>query len=80
VRQEKKEENMDKRKRVFRVPTDRLPEATAAMNYTGDFFRSRVCDVIPQGPESLVVVELDGSYPFIENEWEVFIITAKEPG
>lgn len=71
---------IDTRCQVFRVLTINLPKATAAMNYRGRerFFASRVVQVIPQGRMSLLVVETEGSYPFIEAQWEQFIVKDAE--
>ena len=69
---------MEKRIEVFRVRMSDLPKATGWMNYSGDFFHSRVTDVHIDGETALVTVELDGYYPYITNQWEELYITEDE--
>jgi hypothetical protein len=69
---------MDKHIEVYNVRTDDLPRATKAMNCDrGSFFKSRVLEVRTGDEISLVVVELDGYYPYITNQWN-FILSADE--
>ena len=68
---------MDKHIHVYRVRTESLPRATEAMNGSWDFFHSRVLEVRTGDRISLVVVELDGYYPYITNKWD-FILSAEE--
>lgn len=60
---------------VYMISTRDLPLATKEMNGYWDCFNSRVIAVKLDitDYESLVVVEHEGSYPFITNQWEKFI-------
>lgn len=51
-----------------------LPRATIEMNCFSDSFESRVVEIISGEDNSIVIVELDGSYPYITNKWESFIL------
>ena len=63
-----------KKIRAYKVRNGDLPLATEKMNYYGDSFESKVKEIITGGTSSVVIVELDGSYPYIENEWNEFVI------
>ncbi len=54
--------------RAFQVQPYNLTLATQKMNYSGDGFQSRVVQII-YGEPCIVIVEMDGSYPFITNQW-----------
>jgi hypothetical protein len=63
----------DLRIEVYPVINTNLPEATKLMNRKSDQFESRVVEIIVGDRESLVIVELKGSYPFITEQWEKVI-------
>lgn len=76
------------RTRAFRVRTSDLPEATKKMTYnpsgppTADMpFSSKVVAVFPPSPAgnslaSIVIVEMQGDYPYITEQWNPFIVEA----
>lgn len=64
--------------RAYKVRNDNLPKITGMMNSSDLFFRSEVTDVIVGENASIVIVKMEGSYPFIENQWEKFIVKEDE--
>ena len=66
----------DKYIKVFKVRNEDLPRATTLMNYSSinESFRSRVINIIAGNSESMVMVEMIDSYPYITNEWEEVIV------
>ena len=65
--------NTELRIKVYPVINTNLPEATNLMNENGDYFESRVVEIIVGEWESLVIVELKGSYPYITDKWKLVI-------
>ncbi len=57
---------------AYRVRNGDLPEATRAMNSRHEWFGARVEAIIVGELASIVIVELNGRYPFVENEWEKY--------
>jgi len=69
---------------AYMIYVDDLPKATKMMNYTCDFFSSRVLNIkvrrsLHRGRSiAIVFVEIVGSNPFIINEWEEVIVDMEE--
>lgn len=60
---------------AYKIKTEDLPLATTKMNYReGSFFESSVINIMPNGSISTVIVNINGFYPFITNQWNEFII------
>ncbi len=61
-------------KRVYKVFITDLPRATLEMNVSSAGFSSEVTDVIVLDKFSaLLVVDIRGVYPYITEQWKVFI-------
>ena len=65
--------NAELRIKVYPVINTNLPEATNLMNEKGDYFESRVIEIMVGEWESLVIVKLKGSYPYITDKWKLVI-------
>lgn len=60
--------------KAFKIMIDDLPIATKEMNYSCNFFKSFVKDVIIRDERyAMVIVEIHGNYPYITNQWKGFI-------
>lgn len=66
--------SMKKRVYVYEVKTSDLSQATGLMNSTDNIFISNVINVKMGEEYSLVTVEMFGSYPYVTNQWEQFVI------
>lgn len=58
---------------AHRVSIDTLPEVTKRCNYQEAFFKSEVSGIyLIAGTTSqfIVVLDVQGSYPYIENQWK----------
>ena len=66
----------DKYIKCYFVKDNKLPVATKEMNYYCSHFCSKVIQIIKleeyHENKSVVIVEMNGSYPFVEAEWEKF--------
>lgn len=64
----------------FKISISRLPEACGAMNGKWELLKSRVVKILtPEWSEhAFVIVEIEGDYPFITNQWEKFIHQVEE--
>jgi hypothetical protein len=58
---------------AYKIRNNNLPHATQKMNYSGSGFDSRVINIIIGDSESILIVSIEGSYPFITNQWKSFI-------
>lgn len=52
------------------VSLEKLPEAMDKINVGASHFKSRVDQVKLFDKFALVIIEADGSYPFVENQWK----------
>jgi len=60
---------------VFELYNQYLVRATRNMNCNDDFFKARVISLIPNGKNrTLVGVEIEGSYPYVTNQWEEYFV------
>ena len=62
---------MESNIQAYYVETERLPEATKAMNEDCDHFKSRVVDVIVRSDRSICIVRLWGTYPYVQDKWPI---------
>jgi hypothetical protein len=61
--------DMDKRVEFWRIHNEALPEVNKIFNHNDPIFKSYIIGAVP-GPEySTVMVEIEGSYPYIEWQW-----------
>jgi hypothetical protein len=59
----------------FEIRNSHLPIASKLMNnYSEVFFTSRIINIIVGESTSIVIVEITGSYPFIENKWKTIVV------
>jgi len=65
---------MDKYIEIYKIRNEDLPKATKVLNGNWTAFKSKVVDIIIDKNTSLLIVELNGSYPFITNQWESLIL------
>ena len=60
---------------VYKVLAQDLPKATKEMNFSESFFSSTVVDILLiTEKECLVVLDVQGDYPYITNKWKELII------
>jgi len=67
---------------AFRVSLSNLVRACGAMNgESGNIFKSRVVKILTSDwtEDVFLIVEIDGNYPYITNQWEQFIIPSVDP-
>jgi hypothetical protein len=59
---------------AVRIKVSDLPAATALMNESSEWFRSRVSSITiqPDKEEAIVIVEHTNDYPFMTNRWEIY--------
>jgi len=70
----------DKRIRAYEINLCDLTLASKKMNCQTEIFESKIINVIHQDEQDtcIVLVEENGSYPFITSQWEKFIIKVDE--
>ena len=61
--------------KAYDVDRQHLAYATKIMTFNGDFFESKVVDIIRTSWEEtfIIVVRMNGSYPYITNQWKGII-------
>lgn len=69
------ERHLEKRVHVYEIETRLLPLATKLMNQErcgnpSPPFESRVIEIITGEPDSMIIVEVYGKYPYITTRWE----------
>jgi hypothetical protein len=64
---------MDTYIHAYKVMTKCLPEATQAINGNWGCLKSRVIHIEVMQEVSIVIVEMQGTYPYITNQWDEFI-------
>ncbi len=63
----------DKYIKAYRILNENLPRATREMSCCYELFECKVKEIIRGDSESIVIVEMNGFYPAVTNEWSFII-------